>query len=103
MFRLSPLRGGIFFLFIACFILFSTVFENVKAQESTPNNNSSAIDVGSYPVGIKMNPITNKIYVANQYSNTISVIDGSNDQIISTIKVESFPYDLDIKIGRAHV
>jgi len=70
------------------------VFENVKAQESTPNNNPSAIDVGSYPVGIKMNPITNKIYVANQYSNTISVIDGSNDQIISTIKVESFPYDL---------
>ncbi len=96
MFRLTSLRGGIFFLFIASFILSSTVFENVKAQESTPNNNPSAIDVGSYPVGIKMNPITNKIYVANQYSNTISVIDGSNDQIISTIKVESFPYDLDI-------
>src|ERR1043166_1374824 len=100
--RYSPLRGCILFLFIMGFILFSSVLENanvnvnVKAQESTPNNNPSAIDVGSYPVGIRMNPITNKIYVANQYSNTISVIDGSNDQVISTIKVESFPYDLDV-------
>lgn len=100
--RYSPLRGCILILFIMGFILFSSVLENanvnvnVKAQESTPNNNPSAIDVGSYPVGIRMNPITNKIYVANQYSNTISVIDGSNDQVISTIKVESFPYDLDV-------
>ncbi|MDQ3084228.1 MAG: hypothetical protein M3Q77_05360, partial [Thermoproteota archaeon] len=40
----------------------------------------SGFDTGSYPVGITTNPITNKIYVANQYSNTVSVFDAKTDK-----------------------
>jgi Rieske Fe-S protein len=36
----------------------------------------------TYPVGITINPSTEKVYVANEFSNTVSVID------IPTLKVE---------------
>ena len=51
--------------------------ENVISPKSNP-----VISSGSFPIGIEINPITNKLYVANQFSNTISVID------IDTSKVE---------------
>jgi len=55
----------------------------------------SGFDTGSYPVGITTNPITNKIYVANQYSNTVSVFDAKTDKLISTIQTGIFPYSID--------
>ena len=57
---------------------------------------TSGIQVDSYPVGIAVNPITNKIYVANEFSNTVSIIDESTDKIQATIKVGSFPYGIDV-------
>lgn len=36
------------------------------------------IKVGTNPVGISVNPISNRIYVTNIGDNTVSVIDGSN-------------------------
>ncbi|CAN5648975.1 hypothetical protein BH23THE1_BH23THE1_29740 [soil metagenome] len=39
----------------------------------------SGFDTGSYPIGITINPISHKIYVANQYSNTVSVYDAKTD------------------------
>ena len=56
----------------------------------------SGIDVNTFPVGIAVNPDTNKLYVANQYSNTVSVIDTETDKVQATINVGSFPYDIDI-------
>ncbi len=35
--------------------------------------------VGSYPVAIAVNPVTNLIYVANEGSNTVTVIEGSTN------------------------
>lgn len=56
----------------------------------------SGIKVDSYPIGIAVNSATGKIYVANEFSNTISVIDESTDKIQATIKVDSFPYGIDV-------
>jgi YVTN family beta-propeller protein len=56
----------------------------------------SVLPVGSYPIGIGVNSVTNRLYVANQFSNSISVIDGNTDIIESTIQVDSFPYDLEV-------
>lgn len=56
----------------------------------------SALPVGSYPIGIGVNSVTNKLYVANQFSNSISVIDSSTDIIENTIQVDNFPYDLEV-------
>jgi YVTN family beta-propeller protein len=54
------------------------------------------IHVDNFPVGIAVNPVTNKIYVTNQYSNTVSVIDGDKDTEEETISVGALPYDVDV-------
>ena len=46
---------------------------------------------GDSPRGIAINSQTNTIYVANQLSNIISVINGSNDQILANIRVGDEP------------
>jgi len=37
----------------------------------------TTVTAGAYPVAIAVNPTTNKIYVVNQNSNSITVIDGT--------------------------
>ena len=52
----------------------------------------STISVGTAPVGVGVNSSTNRIYVANYNSNSVSVIDGSANTVVSTISVGSeFP------------
>ena len=34
---------------------------------------------GTEPCGVAVNPVTNKIYVANQGSNNVTVIDGATN------------------------
>ncbi|WP_148686814.1 YncE family protein [Candidatus Nitrosocosmicus hydrocola] len=66
----------------------------VEGQESE-RKFVSGFSTGSYPVGITVNPFTNKIYVANQYSNTVSVFDAKTDKLIKTIPTGIFPYSID--------
>jgi YVTN family beta-propeller protein len=35
--------------------------------------------VGSNPIAVAVNPVTNKVYVANQISGTVTVIDGATN------------------------
>jgi YVTN family beta-propeller protein len=44
------------------------------------------IRVGAEPQALAINPVTNKVYVANLDSSTISVINGSDDRVISQVK-----------------
>jgi len=72
---------------------YSQIEENKVVSDSF---GKSVLPVGSYPIGIGVNSVTNKLYVANQFSNSISVIDSSTDIIESTIQVDNFPYDLEV-------
>jgi YVTN family beta-propeller protein len=65
--------------------------QNVISLKSNPIINS-----GSFPIGIDINPITNKLYVANQFSNTISVIDIEKSKVEKNIDVGNSPYDVDV-------
>jgi YVTN family beta-propeller protein len=47
----------------------------------------ATIDVGVNPIGVAVNPTTNRIYVANDGDNTVSVIDGTTNTVIDTIDV----------------
>ena len=38
------------------------------------NELKEEIKVGDHPISVEINPITNTIYVVNEYSNSISVI-----------------------------
>jgi YVTN family beta-propeller protein len=50
------------------------------------------VAVDSYPIGVAVNPVTKKVYITNEFSNTLSVISGVTDSKADTISVGSFPY-----------
>jgi YVTN family beta-propeller protein len=53
------------------------------------------VTVGTYPVAIAVNANSNKIYVVNQQSNNVTVIDGATD-LTATVATGSFPMALAI-------
>jgi YVTN family beta-propeller protein len=54
------------------------------------------ITAGSGPVGMALNPATERIYVANQSSNNVTVIDATTNQVIAIIQVGKAPSALAI-------
>lgn len=50
-----------------------------------------SISVGGGPIAMALNPATEKIYVANQNSNSVTVIDANANSVISTIAVGKAP------------
>ena len=91
-----------FYFLLAIVFLFSIFVIVIYAQEENDDQNvislksNPIINSGSFPVGIDINPITNKLYVANQFSNTISVIDTEKSKVEENIDVGNSPYDVDV-------
>ncbi len=56
----------------------------------------SSFEVGNSPRGIAVNTETNLIYVTNMADNSVSVIDGSTNQIINNIPVGKGPLGIGI-------
>ena len=52
------------------------------------------VAVGRGPISIAVNRVTNRIYVANDVSASVSVIEGKNDTVIATVPVARLPYTL---------
>lgn len=63
--------------------LFGILVQNAFADQVI-----ATIPVGTTPVGVGVNPITNEIYIANE-GGTVSVVNGSTNSITSTISVEN--------------
>lgn len=100
---------GIYFLIftivllISSLLLIDTTFaQNLLDDNSNHDHQSLStkskpiIQVGSFPVGIDIDSISNKIYVANQFSNIISIIDPEKAKVIADIEVEDSPYGIDV-------
>ena len=51
------------------------------------------ITVGKSPRAIAVDPTTNKIYVANSGSNSISVIDGTINDVVATVTFNIHPFN----------
>jgi YVTN family beta-propeller protein len=66
-----------------------TILEQRKAFENSPQ-----IKVGSEPHGIAVNEITNKIYVTNLRSGTVSVIDSNSGSGAKEIRVGDAPISI---------
>ena len=59
-----------------------TLFEiSLNAQV----NETKSFEVGSYAVGLAVNPTTNMVYVANYVSNTVSVLNATKERLVGTI------------------
>ena len=63
----------------------------------------ATISVSSGPEGVAVNPNTNRVYVANQNSNTVSVIDGSTKGVGATIPVGTSPSGVAVNLGTNRV
>ena len=63
------------------------------------------VEVGKGPIAIALLPAVNKVYVVNTDSDSISVIDGTQDKVITTIKAGSHPYTVaaDKKTNKVYV
>ncbi|MBC2722520.1 MAG: YncE family protein, partial [Desulfosporosinus sp.] len=48
------------------------------------------------PMGVGVNPTTNRIYVTNWASHSVSVIDGFTHIVIGTIRVSSYPEGVNV-------
>jgi YVTN family beta-propeller protein len=90
-----------FYFLLTITLFFSILVNYISAQEENDQNvislkSNPIISSGSFPIGIDINPISNKLYVANQFSNTISVIDIEKSEVEKNIDVGNSPYDVDV-------
>jgi YVTN family beta-propeller protein len=52
------------------------------------------VNVGGQPGQLAINPTTDMIYVANTTLNTVTVVDGSSNQVVTNIAMPSMPFAL---------
>ena len=93
-FLLSIILVGIV---LASFVLINTIGSDSNKNELKNSHFvTDIISVGSFPLGISVNPYTNLIYVTNNQSGTVSVIDGDTNSIINTVKVGNGPAGISV-------
>jgi YVTN family beta-propeller protein len=59
----------------------------------------ATIPVGNAPAGVAINPNTHTVYVANEASGTVSVINEKTNTVTATIPVGVFPVGIDINLN----
>ena len=60
----------------------NTDSNTVSVIDGKTNKVVANVTVGYSPEGVAVNPVTNKIYVANSGDYSVSVIDGSNNKVV---------------------
>jgi YVTN family beta-propeller protein len=61
---------------------------------------NQALTVQSAPWSVAVNPATNKIYVANNGENNVSIIDGNTNTVTATVDAGTNPYALAVDASR---
>ena len=74
--------GGIYFLFLT-----------YPAHATSTQNETRpiTIEVDDYPHSLDTDPDNNRIYVANLFSDTVSVIDGNTNTVLTNVTVGDYP------------
>jgi YVTN family beta-propeller protein len=67
------------------FLLLPTHAFSQKLIEYVPMNS---------PIAVTVNPVTNMVYAANYNNGTVSVVDGSTNETVTTITVGPMPFSL---------
>lgn len=76
---------------------FSSITFVVDIQQGSPTENTlvDTINVGNAPSEVTVDSTTNKAYVTNRGSNSVSVIDGNTNTVVDTIPVGAGPNGID--------
>ena len=64
---------------------------------------SRSVKVGDDPLAIAVNSASDRVYVLNTTSGTVSVLDGKTDAVIATVNVGKWPYVLAANPGENKV
>jgi len=83
------------YLPVASRILGSLEIQGLTKQPSIKFNYPK-LRLGSDPFDIVVDPVTDRLYIANFHFHSVSVIDSSNNKVTSEIKVGRFPSSLDV-------
>ncbi len=77
---------------VACafFLFLAQSFVMIKPRAQSGTFTSVNVATGSGPIAVAVNPVTNKIYVANADSNDVTVIDGTHN-LTKTVAAGSIP------------
>ena len=78
-------------LLFACVVVYSS--GNLLAQRVL-----ATVDVGNEPLSVAVNIGTNIVYVVNHEDNSVSVIDGSTNQLVINVAVSESPFQ--VKVNR---
>jgi YVTN family beta-propeller protein len=88
-------KGAFAFVFYSAFVISLTAAIIPSLSDNTFFNiaqaHSAKIPVGIRPGGIIYDPSNDRIYVANIWSSTVSVISGSTNSVIDNILVGRYP------------
>jgi YVTN family beta-propeller protein len=77
------------------------IYDTAVAKDKVAQQNLlQGININGVPTYLSVNPETNRVYVANQISNFVSVIDGSSSRILDTIPVGIGPLEIDTSSDR---
>jgi YVTN family beta-propeller protein len=71
---------------------------NTATPTTTPTSlpTIATVRVGSAPNWVGVNPATNRVYVTNPKSSTVSVIDVTNKTVVATVPVGSNPHAIGV-------
>jgi YVTN family beta-propeller protein len=76
------------FMFLSCLLGsastgFAQPAKSVRPEATLPQNSViTTVSVGSYPFGLVVSPDDTTVYVANEDSGTVSVIDATNNYTV---------------------
>ena len=80
---------------------FNSGGSEVRVHDGSSNTFIKTITVGSSPSGVAVNSFTNRVYVANSGSNTVSVIDGASDVVIATVALGPGRMPIELAVNEA--
>ena len=75
-------------------IYVSSEDRHVYVFNTADESSVAVIEVGSYSQSLIVDVTSNRVFVPNLGSNTVSIIDGSRKQVVSTLSVGSEPHGL---------
>jgi YVTN family beta-propeller protein len=85
-------------LALLAMVMVGTSFTDAMDDRGQPSEKKEAViatvNVGRYPHGVAVNEETNRVYVANFNERSISVIDGTTNEVIDTVAVGRGPRDV---------
>ena len=61
--------------------------DTLSVVDGASNAVVATVPLGTWPVGVAVNPRTNRIYVANDNTNNVSVIDGASNTVVAAVAI----------------